>query len=54
MSGDIRVSPVGASMTGKMAFPSARAWVNSAKHHLDSSQFGVWMTMTASDRSISR
>ena len=54
MSGDIRVSPVGVSMTGKIALPSARAWVNSTKHHFDASQFGVWMMMTASDCSISR
>jgi hypothetical protein len=31
----------GATIAGKIALPSARAWVNSAKHHLDASQFGV-------------
>jgi dipeptide/tripeptide permease len=54
MSGDINVSPAGVSMMGKIALPSARAWVNSAKHHLESSQLGVWMMTMASDRSISR
>ena len=41
MSGEIELSPVGVSITGKIALPSARAWVNSAKHHFEASQFGV-------------
>ena len=32
---------------GKIAFPSARAWVNSDQHHLESDQLGVPMRMTA-------
>jgi hypothetical protein len=34
------VSPLGASIDGKIALPSARAW-NSAKHHFDAGQFGI-------------
>ena len=39
---------------GKIALPSARAWVNSAKHHLLSNQFLVRIRMTASAPAISR
>ena len=53
MSGEMSVSPVGATIAGKIALPSARAWVNSAKHHFEASQFGVWMMMTAWDFSTS-
>ena len=34
--------------------PSARAWVNSAKHHLLSNQLAVRTRMTASEPAISR
>jgi len=47
MSGEMSVSPVGASIAGKIALPRARAWVNSAKHHFEASQSGVWMITTA-------
>ena len=54
MSPETKVSPVGASMSGKIALPSARAWVNSAKHHLLSNQFLVRIRITASEPAISR
>ena len=50
----IVVLPVGDSTRAKMAFPSARVCVNSAKHHLELNQFLVRIRMTAWDRSISR
>jgi hypothetical protein len=34
----------------KIAFPIARAWVNSAKHHFDFSQSGLQTTITARDK----
>jgi len=37
-----------------LVLPSARAWVISAKHHLEASQSGVWMMTTAWDFSTSR
>jgi hypothetical protein len=54
MSPETKVSPVGASINGKIALPRARAWVNSAKHHLLSNQFFVRTRMTASAPTISR
>ena len=38
----------------KDRLPSARAWVNSAKHHLLSNQLAVRTRMTASEPAISR
>src|SRR5262249_46622373 len=47
MSGDTKRSPHGATTIGKIGLPSARAWVNSAKHHLLSCQCGVTTRTTA-------
>ncbi len=54
MSGATIVSPVGVSMIGKIALPSARAWVNSDQHQREACQFAVTIRMTACERAISR